>query len=402
MPRKSFHVRPLLFAVGAACAAAVLVYLLAWREDSTRQHAVDPAAFASPVAIGWDGRDLWLVTPAGAGGSRAGGLLLRIEAASGAIAGRFPLEVDPVAATFDFTSGRVFIVALGLQQGTPTEGVRGQLLALDLKGKTLATAETGIHPIAVAVEPGTHRLLVLNRRGGTGPGAVGLYDADTLVSLGEAGTGTYPNSLELHAESRLAVVANGVGHSVSVVSFGGQLSLREISLGPQPGRTARAHFDPTGKAVVVTNLSERSREPGRDPGRVDLLDVQGGSVRWSAEFANPIDAFMTTSQDVVVVEEAGDGYSATVLDGASGTPRYTITGTGPEVIADQSGRLAIWRPAENRVVVLDVATGVELCQRSVSPGAEVRFALAEPAPVAIVTSSNRAVVWPIGAACEGE
>lgn len=388
------------FGVAAAGAAAVLAGLAVWNGDSARQPPVEPAALASPVAIGWDGTALWMVTGRGDDGDAGRALLLRFDPASGAIEAAFPLDVDPVAAAFDLTARRAFIVALGLQQGVPDEGVRGQIVAVDLEGQTLGTGETGAGPVAVALEVATGRPLVLSRGTGAGPGALRLYEAETLAPLAEVALGTYPVSVDLTADSKLALVANYVGHSVSVVELGGEMLSREVSFGAQPGRTARARPGPSGSVAVVTNLSERSREPDPDPGRVEVLDLRSGRIQWSAEFVNPIDAWMTESGEVVVVEEAGGAYTASVLDEASGQVRYAINGTGSEVSADLTGRLVFWRPAEDRVVILDIATGAELCQSAVSPRAVVHLVPTGTGPIVVATSSGGAVAWPIGATCE--
>lgn len=384
--------------VGAATGLAVVLAFFALGSEFSRTLPGNPVPPASPIATGWDDRRpaLWMVTAVEAGDGGLRGVLLRFDPDSGAVEATFALEVIPVAAAFDFASDRVFVLALGHQQGAPHEGVRGQLVAMNLAGETLAEAQTGIHPVAVAVDATTRRLFVLNRGVAPGLGTLGMYDADTLVALGEVNTGAYPNSLWLHSAPPRAVVANYVGHSVSLVNVDGQMSAQEISLGTQPGRTALARLDPSGRIAVVVNLSERSLEADRAPGRIDVLDLPNGSIRWSSEFPDPIDAWVSSSGAVVVVQRQGAAFMTTVLDGSAGALLYSIAGTGPEAIADRSGRLVLWRPAEDRVVILDIATGAELCQTTVSAGAEVRLLSAEVAPVAIVTFANRVVARPLG------
>ena len=168
--------------------------------------------------------------------------------------------------------------------------------------KVTATIPVGLRPIAVAVNPATNRIYVLNQC--CSPGSVSVIDGVTNSVVATAPVGGSPCQVAVNSQSNKIYVTNSSNQSVTVID-GATNAATTVSVGSQPCALA---VDSTSNKVYVAN----------GDATVTVIDGASNNTATVTLAANPthIAVNSVTHQVYISVGRAPEA-NVTVLDGAT-------------------------------------------------------------------------------------
>jgi DNA-binding beta-propeller fold protein YncE len=153
--------------------------------------------------------------------------------------------------------GRAYVTRY-LEQAQPPHATeaRGVLEAIDrATAQVVATGEVGFRPRAVAVNPVTRRIYVVNLDPRTY--TVTVLDADSLTEVATIAVGQGPTAVAVNLNLNRIYVSNWFGRRVQVIDGATNTLLPQIDTGPGPQGIA---VDPATNRLYVA-LSNRSFQP---------------------------------------------------------------------------------------------------------------------------------------------
>jgi len=149
------------------------------------------------------------------------GILYTLDLVTGATIASAQVGVDPVAMTLDPALGVLLVAGAADQSVT----------LLDTQsGEALGQAQVGRNPQRLAVAPGTGRAVVANYD----DASVTLLDVVEGVALTTVGCGAAPSTVTLDARMGQVLVANCQGNTVHVLDLESGASLEVLTTAPRP------------------------------------------------------------------------------------------------------------------------------------------------------------------------
>jgi YVTN family beta-propeller protein len=261
-----------------------------------------------------------------------GKLLRTVTTGYGTTGGRWSPWSSPSALALDERANRLYMVDLS-----------SNMSILDTQnGAVLHSIGAGASPVALAIDPRTHRAFLANRDEGT----VRVLDAADGHTLRTINVGLTPSSLAVDSRSGRAFVVgdNSAGGAVSVVDTVRLRLLGTIAIGRFARRVV---VDEQTRRAFVTDSGHDGRTP-----TVSVLDARTGrllrATAYGAPVANPsalpLDNGLALDEQTGRVFVADSPYNTvSVLSAATGRLLRTISvGPHPRAMAvDSQARLVL-------------------------------------------------------------
>lgn len=268
--------------------------------------------------------------------------------------------IAPRALLVDEASGRVFVVNRGLPaaEGGPPDGSLSILSVHD--GALLQTVALGADPVALARDPASGRIVVVDEGPQARPGQLFILepaDGRVVVSLP---VGLYADDVAVDPASGTAFVANFVGNSVSVVDVRHGTLVATLPLGEPPGTVRTAIPSTDGRRLAVLALPGHTTGGGKSPGVILSVDATDGAIL-AEKTINASTLLRSPGGGVVASGPAAAGESTVQLlddaDGLRGLWTQQVAGTVVAMAAPPAGLLSVVTAAPDRFLALDPRDG---------------------------------------------
>ena len=214
------------------------------------------------------------------------------------------------------------------------------LSSLSAMAQTLITTVTaGSYPVALAFNPATSKIYVVNKSSNNVTVIDGLTYKTNTVLAGQA-----PNALAINSATNKIYVANGNSGSVTVIN-GANNSTASVSVGTYPVAVAA---NPATNKIYVANYR---------PNTVTVIDGATNHTTTVDTGSAPVAvAVNQTTNKIYVADE--DSEDVTIIDGKTNSTTKVSVGSYPEAIAiDQYGnKIYVANYTSGNVSVVDGAT----------------------------------------------
>lgn len=214
------------------------------------------------------------------------------------------------------------------------------LASLPATAQTLITTVTvGSDPVAIAFNPATNRIYVVNQQSNNVTAIDGLtYKTNTVL------TGGAPNALAINSITNKIYVTNGNSGSVTVIN-GANNSTASVSVGEYPVAVAA---NPVTNKIYVANYRANT---------VSVIDGATNHTTTVNTGSSPIALAVNPATDKIYVADNGSE-DLTIIDGATNATTKVGVGSYPRAIAiDQySNKIYVVNYTSNNVSIVDGAT----------------------------------------------
>ncbi len=192
-----------------------------------------------------------------------------------------PVGRNPSAVAVDEQTGRAFVVSQGDLDAYANPVGRGSVAVLDPRsGQRLATLTVGVAPVAVATDPRSGHVFVVN----AGEGSVTILDGWRGRVLGVVAVGPGPRAVAVDVPDRRVIVASaGVADSMGTPIGAGSVSLLDAGSGQVVGTVA------LGAAPLAVAVDQRrghavllAANRGLARGTLSVLDIRSRRILGAA------------------------------------------------------------------------------------------------------------------------
>jgi len=203
--------------------------------------------------------------------------------------------------------------------------------SLPTAAQTLATTVTvGAYPIAIAVNPATNKIYVVNQNSNNLTIIDGAtYDTNTVL------TGNVPNAVAVNAVTNKIYVANWASASVTVVDGATNLTAT-VSAGDHPF------------ALAVNEVTNRIYVANYSSSNVTVIDGATDRTTTATAGRNPFALAVNAATNKIYVADSGSNDVA-IIDGATHLTTIVAAGTYP--------RAAAIDPFANKIYVVNYNSG---------------------------------------------
>ena len=236
-------------------------------------------------------------------------------------AGRKAGELMMVSGSVQLLTNQEAWLMYVLSQGTE-RGVSGVIQAINITNNHIEfAAVTGIYPVDAVIVDSMSLVLVLDQ-GSNGAGSLSIFDARSGVSVGKVTVGAHPAAVAVDESGALAIVANYVDDSLTLVDLRNPEAPATVEFGPYPGRLAMVFADSEQSRVAAVELSPRTLEGEEGEGRLWLVNTETRTVEGKVEITNPVAAELEPRSHLLLIGSAvGDTGHVTGIDITSGAVR---------------------------------------------------------------------------------
>ncbi len=272
----------------------------------------------------------------------------------------------------------------GAERAFVASASAGTVSLLDLaQGRVLRRVRVGtpgtLAPLALALDPATHRLVVADRTDAPVPGRVTLLDSRSGAPIASIQVGHEAAALAVDARHGHVLVANETDGTLSLLDGRSGTVLHSVALGLLPLALAldehRAHAFVIGALGADAIAAPAVLATG---GLLDVLDTTSGTLLARTPLGSGASELAVDAvSGRVFVACAGDR-TVRVLDARSGTPLGTVALAAPPsalAVDARRGRVYVISAAAGTLSLLDARSGRLLGTWRVDPFASSAYAL---------------------------
>ena len=262
-----------------------------------------------------------------------------IDGATNAVAATVPVGNGPAAVAVNPVTDQVYIANYGNGSGINFPGSGITVTVIDGATNATSTVSAGTSPQAMAVNPVTDKVYVVN----TGSGTVTVIDGATNATS-TVNVGATPDAVAVNPVTDQVYVANFDSNSVTVID-GATNATSTVSVGKNPDAVA---VNPATDQVYVANFNSNN---------VTVIDGATNATSTVNVGSTPVAVRVNPVTDQVYVANISN--SVTVIDGATNTVTSTVNaGSQPQAVAVNpvTDKVYVANGSSNTVTVIDGAT----------------------------------------------